>query len=64
MSDLHNWKVSVDQCHAKHIGPPPALQRRIAFLEAHSEAPRAEPPAPRLKLLLNFLTRRRGDAES
>jgi hypothetical protein len=39
MSDLHNWKISVDQCHQKHIGPPPPLQRRIAFLEAHSAAP-------------------------
>ena len=39
MSDLHNWKVSADLCHQKHIGPPPPLQRRIAFLEAHSAAP-------------------------
>jgi hypothetical protein len=35
MSDWHNWKVSVDQCHQKHIGPPPPSQRRIAYLEAH-----------------------------
>jgi len=41
MSDLHNWKAAVDQCHQKHIGPPPALHRRIAYLEAHSDAPRA-----------------------
>jgi hypothetical protein len=59
MSDLHNWKVSVDLCHQKHIGPPPALQRRIAYLEAHSDAPRSAPPLSRLKLLLTFLTRRR-----
>lgn len=59
MSDLYNWKVSVDQCHQKHIGPPPALQRRIAYLEAHSDAPRADAPVSRLKLLLKFLTRRR-----
>jgi hypothetical protein len=35
MSDWHNWKVSVDECHHKHIGPPPPSQRRIAYLEAH-----------------------------
>jgi hypothetical protein len=59
MSDLYNWKVAVDQCHQKHIGPPPALHRRIAYLEAHSDAPRAEPPVSRLKLFLRLLTHRR-----
>ena len=66
MSDLFNWKVSVDQCHQKHIGPPPALQRRIAYQEAHRDAIRAAPsvsPWGRIKLLLGFLTRRRGDAQ-
>jgi hypothetical protein len=67
MSDLHNWKVSVDQCHQKHIGPPPPLQRRIAYLEAHSDAPRADLPVSRLRLFLRhlwgYLTRRRGAAE-
>jgi hypothetical protein len=62
MSDLQNWKVAVDQCHQKHIGPPPALQRRIAYLEAHSDPGRAVPSASGLKLLLHhmwsFLTRR------
>ena len=62
MSDLHNWKVAVDQCHQKHIGPPPPLQRRIAYLEAHSNAPRATPLVSRLKRLLRrtrmFLTQR------
>ncbi|MEO7910117.1 MAG: hypothetical protein ABIV47_10745 [Roseiflexaceae bacterium] len=58
MSDLYNWKVAVDQCHQKHIGPPPALQRRIAYLEAHHQA---APIAPisRLKRFLTFWTRRR-----
>ena len=41
MSDWHNWKVSVDQCRDKHIGPPPPLQRRVAYLEAHRWAARA-----------------------
>ncbi len=62
MSDLHNWKAAVDECHQKHIGPPPALQRRIAYQEAHSDAPRAEPRVSRrvrLKLFLKFWTRRR-----
>ena len=67
MSDLHNWKAAVDQCHQKHIGPPPPLQRRIAYLEAHSDAPRADRPVSRLRLFLRhlwgFLTQRRGDAE-
>lgn len=70
MSDLHNWKVAVDLCHQKHIGPPPALQRRIAYLEAHSDAQRADRPVSRrgrLKRFLRrtrmFLTRRRRDAE-
>ena len=58
MSDLHNWKVAVDQCHQKHIGPPPALQRRIAYLEAHSDASRPTPPVSRFKLFIQFLTRR------
>jgi len=61
MSDLYNWKVSVDQCHQKHIGPPPALHRRIAYLEAHRDAPPVSRRA-RFKLLLRrmrvFLTRR------
>jgi len=58
MSDLHNWKVSVDQCHQKHIGPPPALQRRIAYLEAHSDAPRAESLLSRIKIFIKLLARR------
>ena len=57
MSDLHNWKVAVDQCHQKHIGPPPALHRRIAYLEAHSQAPRADPPVSRRVRLKWFLRR-------
>jgi hypothetical protein len=61
MSDLHNWKMAVDQCHQKHIGPPPALQRRIAYLEAHSDAPRAAPLVSRLKLFLRFWAWRQGD---
>ena len=60
MSDLHNWKVSADLCHQKHIGPPPPLQRRIAFLEAHSAAPPAVPPESRFKRLLGFLMRLMG----
>ena len=62
MSDLYNWKVAVDQCHQKHIGQPPPLQRRIAYLEAHSDAPRATPSISRrtrLKLFLKFLMQRR-----
>jgi len=47
MSDLYNWKVAVDHCHQKHIGPPPPLLRRIAYLEAHSLAPRVTPAASR-----------------
>jgi hypothetical protein len=54
MSDLHNWKVAVDQCHQKHIGPPPALHRRIAYLEAHSMA---APPISRRERLKRFLYR-------
>ena len=59
MSDLHNWKVAVDQCHQKHIGPPPALQRRIAYLEAHRDAPRAQPAVSRLMRFLKLWTRKR-----
>ena len=59
MSDLHNWKVAVDQCHHKHIGPPPALQRRIAYLEAHSAPQLADRPVSRLKRFLRFLARNR-----
>ena len=62
MSDWHNWKVAVDECHHKHIGPPPALQRRLAYLEAHSDALRAAPPFSRwtqFKLLLKSWMRRR-----
>jgi hypothetical protein len=62
MSDLHNWKVAVDQCHQKHNGPPPPLHRRIAYLEAHSDAPYAARPISRIKLFLRhtrmFLMRR------
>jgi hypothetical protein len=59
MSDWLNWKVAVDQCHQKHIGPPPALQRRIAYLEAHSDAPHTEPPVSRLMRFLKSWTRKR-----
>jgi hypothetical protein len=59
MSDWQNWKVAVDQCHHKHIGPPPALQRRIAYLEAHSDAPNAEPLLSRLVRFLRFWMRMR-----
>ena len=55
MSDWHNWKIAVDQCHEKHIGPPPPLQRRIAYLEAHSWQARANPLTSlfaRIKMLL------------
>lgn len=65
MSDLHNWKVSVDQCHQKHIGPPPALQRRIAYLEAHHLAAPVTPPLSRrarLKRFVLFWTWSQGDA--
>ena len=58
MSDWHNWKVSVDQCHGKHIGPPPPLQRRIAYLEAHrlaAHGDRRRWPRTHLKLLLRRL---------
>jgi hypothetical protein len=61
MSDLHNWKVAVDQCHQKHIGPPPALHRRIAYLEAHRGASRGTSPVSsraRLKLFLRRIWRR------
>jgi len=58
MSDLYNWKVAVDHCHQKHIGQPPPLLRRIAYLEAHSLAQRVTPPASRFKLFIRFLTRR------
>ena len=65
MSDLHNWKMAVDQCHQKHIGPPPALYRRIAYLEAHSDGIRIDSPRSaraRLQLFLrhvrSFLMRR------
>jgi hypothetical protein len=57
MSDLHNWKVSVDQCHQKHIGPPPALYRRIAYMEAHREAQCPHPPRSRLVRLKELLHR-------
>jgi hypothetical protein len=57
MSDLHNWKVAVDECHQKHIGRPPALHRRIAYMEAHSQAPRADPPVSRRARLKLFLRR-------
>ena len=57
MSDLHNWKVAVDECHQKHIGPPPALHRRIAYLEAHSQAAAADPPVSRRARLKLFLRR-------
>jgi predicted ATPase len=57
MSDLHNWKVAVDQCHQKHIGPPPALHRRIAYLEAHRWAPRATSPVSSRARLKGFLRR-------
>lgn len=60
MSDLHNWKVAVDQCHQKHIGPPPALQRRISYQEAHSDAQPADRPVSRIKRFLQFWTQRRG----
>ena len=58
MSDWHNWKASVDLCHQKHIGPPPPLQRRIAYLEAHRWAARGDEPrsiVARLKRLLRRL---------
>jgi hypothetical protein len=58
MSDWHNWKASVDQCHQKHIGPPPPLLRRIAYLEAHRWAAHGGAPrsiALRLKMLLRHL---------
>jgi hypothetical protein len=61
MSDLHNWKVSVDQCHQKHIGPPPPLNRRIAYLEAHRWAGHAGSPTPilaRIQALLRRMWRR------
>ena len=57
MSDLYNWKVAVDECHQKHIGPPPALQRRIAYLEAHSILTPATPPVSRRVRLTRFLRR-------
>jgi hypothetical protein len=57
MSDLYNWKVAVDQCHQKHIGPPPELHRRIAYLEAHSRAPRATSPVSSRARLKRFLRR-------
>jgi hypothetical protein len=58
MSDWHNWKIAVDQCHQKHIGPPPPLQRRIAYLEAHTWPARTSWPTlllARLKVLLRHL---------
>jgi hypothetical protein len=58
MSDWHNWKAAVDQCHQKHIGPPPPLQRRIAYLEAHRWTASGAAPSsimPRLKMLLRSL---------
>jgi hypothetical protein len=58
MSDWLNWKISVDQCHQKHIGPPPPLQRRIAYLEAHRWAAGGDAPrsiGARLKQLLRHL---------
>jgi len=61
MSDLHNWKVSVDQCHQKHIGPPPPLNRRIAYLEAHRWAEQADSPPSilaRIQALPHLLWRR------
>jgi hypothetical protein len=59
MADWHNWKASVDQCHQKHIGPPPPSQRRIAYLEAHRWAAHDDASssiALRLKTLLRRLT--------
>ena len=58
MSDWHNWKIAVDQCHQKHIGPPPPLLRRIAYLEAHTWVARAHSPTfllARVKVLLHRL---------
>jgi hypothetical protein len=58
MSDWHNWKAAVDQCHQKHIGPPPPSQRRIAYLEAHRWAAHGDAPSSimlRLKMLLRRL---------
>jgi hypothetical protein len=58
MSDWHNWSINVDQCRQKHIGPPPPLQRRIAYLEAHRWVAHTKSLAPllaRIKLLLRRL---------
>jgi hypothetical protein len=57
MSDWHNWKVAVDQCHQKHIGPPPPLHRRIAYMEAH-RPPMATRQATPLITRLALLSRR------
>ena len=58
MSDWHNWKAAVDQCHQTHIGPPPPSQRRIAYLEAHRHVLPSDAPSSimlRLKMLLRRL---------
>jgi hypothetical protein len=57
MSDWYNWKVAVDECHAKHIGPPPRLHRRIAYREAHRWTRRVDSPAPIFARLVTVLRR-------
>jgi hypothetical protein len=57
MSDWHNWKISVDLCHQKHIGPPPAQQRRIAYVEAHRWAAPSYSRKPLAVRIATFMRR-------
>jgi hypothetical protein len=60
MIEFHHWKIAVDQCRQKHIGPPPPLYRRIAYEEAHRWAQRTDSRMPirsRLTMILRRIWR-------
>lgn len=65
--ELYNWMRSMQACHEKHIGGPPALHRRIAYAATYAE-PEYEGGFARLlrrvASLLGRLRRRRGRGEA